>query len=146
MQMKHHASAGSVCPFYRPIQNQVYFSYEKYRLEKGFCQYNHMAIYMAFTHNMRANPQIFMDNGRLHQNYPGKFVGVERLVRATQWSEPINQPNLGGVARIFAPQRGTNANICGLSAECFCWIFISYTPPLIPDQRRMPGTLAKCRS
>ena len=58
---------------------------------------------------MRANPQIFMDNGRLRPNYPGKFVGVERLVRATQWSEPIDQPNLGGVAHIFAPQGGANA-------------------------------------
>ena len=59
---------------------------------------------------MRANPQAFMDNGRLRPNYPGKFVGVERLVRATQWSEPIDQPNLGGVARIFAPQGGAPMN------------------------------------
>jgi hypothetical protein len=62
-----------------------------------------------------------MDNGRLRPNYPGKFVGVERLVRATQWSEPIDQPNLGGVARIFAPQSGANGanNRCKWSVAEF---------------------------
>ena len=45
---------------------------------------------------------------RVRPYYPGKFVGVERLVRAAQRSEPIIQPDLGGLARIFAPQSGAN--------------------------------------
>ena len=48
MQMKRNAYAGSVYPFYRPIQNQVSFLYEKYRPEKGFSQYIYMAVYMVF--------------------------------------------------------------------------------------------------
>ena len=37
---------------------------------------------LILPHNMRANTQIFMDNETLASHYPGKFVGVERLVRA----------------------------------------------------------------
>jgi len=57
-----------------------------------------------------------MDNGALAARYPGKFVGVERLVRAAQRSEPIAQPDLGGLARIFAPQSGANAEFSGRRA------------------------------
>jgi hypothetical protein len=57
--MKRHVSAGSVYPFYRPIQNQVSFSY---KAEKDLCQYIYMAIYMAFIHNvlLRGARLVFM--------------------------------------------------------------------------------------
>jgi hypothetical protein len=54
--------------------------------------------------------------GCLHPNQPGKFDGVERLVRAAERSRTIVRPGLGGVTRTFAPQRGANALITGLAS------------------------------
>ena len=48
--------------------------------------------------------------GRLRPDYPGKFVGVELLVRAAQRSEPIVRPDLGGVAHIVGGREASGNN------------------------------------